>query len=1037
MKKGLSGVIVGLLATTAMVAPAWAQEAAPAPAAQDDQIAAEGEEIVVTGIRASQEAAIDIKRNETAIVDAISAEDIGKLPDVTIVDALQRIPGIQIQRNAGEGTNVNIRGLPQVVTLFNGEQYLSPGNLGEARPNLNDVPAQLMNAVVVFKSTDLTNALSGISGTIDLRTRRPFDLKEGLTVSGQAEYSRGDYTKENDYLFSGLVNWRTENFGVLLSGVKSNSNLGNNYSGIGGGAFGNNDWGGAGANWISPHGYELFNRVVERDRLGLSGAVQARFGDGFTLTGEVFHTEFTEHNRAAGLNISNRWQGLGWTNPTVSSPSGQTGSNGQPWLDVDEYDLDVWWLNSFSVNRTTKSHSTNYNLQLDYDTDSNFKFTARAMRADANYRSINGQVQGDMSNWRQTNTFTLFRDPNDPTRGPFYPASIASQFPASRYTNGVIGSNGGRYIDPNPLGYGQDPQIHLDISGDHPVFSGFDNPITGGLGTRPLSEYMANLDSYAVGAFSSEGNQENNSDLGVFRLDGSYEFDDDGLFGVLKKVDVGVRRSDRSVQIRAFHLFSNFYGGNGATSAEGCSAQWKAIDVVMNQAGCQAGEMVSNPAYNPALPTSPTNQPTIFQGYTVNKPTKLNEYNNVYFLTDLGGVSSGVPGFWVADPRDFDDAKAFHERVFGGADEVIIPGRTYDVDLIEESAYLNTSFKTGIFSAVLGAKIINTKLTVKQNITGPTRSYGDTNTDEGDTVTRRDYIDVLPAVNLAADFTPNLRLRASYSKTMIPLDLGNYGGGLTISTADSPCNTVPGPTDAPCGVRQVTGASSSGNPYLNPWRSNNFDVALEYYLGRGTLFNIGLFKLDIGSFVRTATTLTGRFPDQDGVIRRTVPVTQPAQGEGGSLKGVELGAKISFSDFVRGGILSNFGIDANYTYSDSKQTDKGLDGEQLPFPDNSKHQVNLVGWYQDDALQIRVAYNYRTPRLSTTFGSIPIFQDTAQYVDANVTFNVNDTIALYANASNLFGEIERYYFQFDEDSKQFHSQNEFEPRYSAGVRVRF
>jgi TonB-dependent receptor len=338
---------------------------------------------------------------------------------------------------------------------------------------------------------------------------------------------------------------------------------------------------------------------------------------------------------------------------------------------------------------------------------------------------------------------------------------------------------------------------------------------------------------------------------------------------------------------------------------------------------------------------------------------------------------------------------------------------------------------------VLGAKIINTKLTVKQNITGPTRSYGDTNTDEGDTVTRRDYIDVLPAVNLAADFTPNLRLRASYSKTMIPLDLGNYGGGLTISTADSPCNTVPGPTDAPCGVRQVTGASSSGNPYLNPWRSNNFDVALEYYLGRGTLFNIGLFKLDIGSFVRTATTLTGRFPDQDGVIRRTVPVTQPAQGEGGSLKGVELGAKISFSDFVRGGILSNFGIDANYTYSDSKQTDKGLDGEQLPFPDNSKHQVNLVGWYQDDALQIRVAYNYRTPRLSTTFGSIPIFQDTAQYVDANVTFNVNDTIALYANASNLFGEIERYYFQFDEDSKQFHSQNEFEPRYSAGVRVRF
>lgn len=1038
MKKGLSGVIVGLLATTAMVAPAWAQDAAaPAPAAQNDPVATEGEEIVVTGIRASQEAAVDIKRNETAIVDAISAEDIGKLPDVTIVDALQRIPGIQIKRDAGEGTTVNIRGLPQVVTLFNGEQYLSPGNLGEARPNLNDVPAQLMNQVVVFKSTDTRNALSGISGTIDLRTRRPFDLQHGLTVSGQAEYSRGDYTKKNDYLVSGLVSWRSDNVGVLLSAVKSNSNLGNNYAGIAGGPFGNNDWGGSGANWISPHGYELFNRVVERDRLGISGAVQLKFGEGFTLTGEAFHTEFTEHNRAAGINISNRWSGLGWTNPTVSSDSGQVGSNGQPWLDVDEYDLDVWWLNSFSVNRTTKSKATNYNLQLDYDTGSNFKFTARALRADASFRSVNGQVQGDMSNWRQTNTFTLFRDPADPTRGPFFPANIASQFPASRYTNGVVGANGGRYIDPNPLGYGQDPQIHLDISGAHPVFSGFDNPISGGLGTRPLKDYMANLDSYAVGAFSSEGNQENNSDLGVFRLDGSYDFDGDGLFGVLKRVDVGVRRSDRSVQIRAFHLFSNFYGGNGATSSEGCSAQWKAIDVVMNQAGCQAGEQVPNPAFNPALPVSATNPATVFQGYTVNKPTKLNEYNNVYFLTDLGGVSKGIPGFWVADPRDFDDAKAFHERVFGGADEVIIPGRTYDVDLVEESAYINTAFETGIFTAAIGAKIINTKLTVKQNITGPTRSYGDTNTDEGDTVSRRDYIDVLPAVNLAFNFTPNLRLRGSYSKTMIPLDLANYGGGLTISTADSQGPSAADPNAAPLGVRQVTGANSSGNPYLNPWRSHNFDIALEYYLGRGTLFNVGLFKLDIVSFVGTDTTLTGRFPDQDGVIRRTVPVTQPAQKEGGSLQGVELGAKVSFSDFVQGGILSNFGLDANYTYSDSKQNGIGLDGDRLPFQENSKHQVNLVGWYQDDALQVRIAYNYRTPRLQGTFGNIPIFQDTSQYVDANVTFNVTDQIAIYGNASNLLGEIERYYFQFDENSKQFHSQNEFEPRYSLGVRARF
>jgi iron complex outermembrane recepter protein len=208
-------------------------------------------------------------------------------------------------------------------------------------------------------------------------------------------------------------------------------------------------------------------------------------------------------------------------------------------------------------------------------------------------------------------------------------------------------------------------------------------------------------------------------------------------------------------------------------------------------------------------------------------------------------------------------------------------------------------------------------------------------------------------------------------------------------------------------------------------------------VGRASLFNIGLFKLDIHSFVTTETVLDGRFPDQDGVIRRTVPFTRPVQGDGGSLQGVELGAKVALSDFLTSPFVRNFGFDANYTYSDSSQNATGLDGEELPFTDNSKHQVNLIGWYQDDKLQARIAYNYRTPRLMTTFGSIPIFQDTAQYVDVNVTYDINDQISVYANGSNVFGEVERYYFQFDEDSKQYHSQNQFEPRYSAGVRVRF
>src|SRR6185436_6895039 len=117
--------------------------------------AAEVEEVIVTGVRAAQEAAIEIKRAAPQIVDSISAEDIGKLPDVTISDSLQRVPGVQIRRSAGEGSLVNIRGMPQVLVTMNGEQYLSAGggdewgqpNIGRAQPDFVDIPATLFSGV--------------------------------------------------------------------------------------------------------------------------------------------------------------------------------------------------------------------------------------------------------------------------------------------------------------------------------------------------------------------------------------------------------------------------------------------------------------------------------------------------------------------------------------------------------------------------------------------------------------------------------------------------------------------------------------------------------------------------------------------------------------------------------------------------------------------------------------------------------------------------------------------------------------------------
>ncbi|PIB95647.1 TonB-dependent receptor [Caulobacter sp. X] len=1030
LTRGLTLALVAGASQMALATSAFAQSSA------DTQV----EEIVVTGVRGSQMKSVDIKRKQSAIVDAISAEDIGKLPDITIADSLQRISGVQIQRNAGEGATVNIRGLAQVITLLNGEQYLSAGNMGSAQPNLLDVPSQLMNQVLVYKSTNPRNALSGISGTLDLKTRRPFQFGEGLTLTGAAEAQRGDRTKKDDYLLNGVVNWRNENVGLMVGAASSKSNLGNNYSGVAS-LSGNNDWGGSNPNnFVSPHGFESFNRVVERKRLGVNVAFEAKLGEGFTLIAEGFYAKLDEYNRAAGINISNRWDGGAfgvWTKPTVFDPTGVSapstnGGNGRPWVAVDEYDIDAWWVNSFSVNRTTKSESKNYNLELKYDNGGPFTSEVRAIRASGNRLSMNGQAQGDLSNWQYGDgRFTLFRDAADRTRGTFYPKGICDQYPAGQRSNAVVGSAGGCYLNPNPQGYGQNPQLHYNISGDHPVWSGFDRPITGGLGAgKSLKDYMANKDSYAIGAFSSEGNNEVDSDMNVFRAEGHYRFDDK-LLGFITKIDGGVRQSDRSVSVEQFHLFSGFYGGvpgavqaNGSpVPAGGCEAQWKAIDVVMNQNQCQAGEFVPDPV---------TGKP-VFQGYTVNRPTKLTTYNNTIWVDDLGGVTSGMPGFWAIDPRDFDDAEAFHKKVFGGAIRVIVPGQTYDVTLKEQSAYGSADFEIGNLHGDIGLRVIQTELNVKQNLTGDVRNYGDTNADAGDQVTKRKYTDWLPSVNAVYDLTDNIKLRAAYAKTMQPLDLGNYGGGLSIFTAD-------------CGnglnIRCVTGASASGNPNLNPWRASNFDGAVEYYFGRASMLNISAFQLKIDSFV-TSGTIKGRFPDQDGVIRRDVDVSLPLQGDGGSVKGVEVGAKIAFADVLPDmGLLSNFGVDGNYTYSPSHESRLDLEGDEIPFFDNSKHQFNLVGWYQDDKLQARVAYNYRTDRLSGTMGGggnrvIPVMQKSTGYVDVNVSYNVRENVTVYFNGSNVTGEIEDYYLRFAKGKTQYHSQNEFEPRYTLGIRARW
>lgn len=220
----LSASIVALAA--AGLAPLAAQTATDpqsgagsvaAEGAQQTETAASADEIVVTGVRASLRGAQDIKRNATAVVDSIVAEDIGKLPDNTVSDALQRITGIQVTRSGGEVTSVLIRGLPDVQSFINGREVFTGTSRGVS---LQDIPAELVAGLDVYKTTTPDLIEGSVTGRIDIRLRRPLDFK-GLQVAGSARGIYGEQIDKWSYIGSGLISnrWETgdgQEIGVLV-----------------------------------------------------------------------------------------------------------------------------------------------------------------------------------------------------------------------------------------------------------------------------------------------------------------------------------------------------------------------------------------------------------------------------------------------------------------------------------------------------------------------------------------------------------------------------------------------------------------------------------------------------------------------------------------------------------------------------------------------------------------------------------------------------------------------------------------------------
>jgi len=242
-----TGASIGALAAAISAAPAFAQasqgsataaKAAPTVASASDDSSVQ--EVVVTGFRQSLNAALNQKRQSVAAVDAIVAEDIGKFPDQNLAESLQRIPGVAIQRDGGEGRAITVRGLSGQFTAvrINGMQALTTTSDGasadrERAFDFNVFASELFSSLVVHKTAEPSLDEGSLGAVVDLNTGNPLAGKAGFTgaVSAQAQYN--DLGKNWGPKVSGLVSWKSPSgtVGVSLSAAYSKLNqleMGNN-----------------------------------------------------------------------------------------------------------------------------------------------------------------------------------------------------------------------------------------------------------------------------------------------------------------------------------------------------------------------------------------------------------------------------------------------------------------------------------------------------------------------------------------------------------------------------------------------------------------------------------------------------------------------------------------------------------------------------------------------------------------------------------------------------------------------------------------
>lgn len=949
--------------TAACATPALAQDNADPSAEQ----APADDEIVVTGLRASLQSAQNIKRNSEQFVDSITAQDIGRLPDVNVAESLQRISGVQITRNRGEGSGIAVRGLTQVRTELNGRDIFQAS--GGRGLSWEEVGSELLAGIDVYKNPSAELIEGGLSGTVNLRTRKPFD-SSGRIIALNAGATYFDLIEQSGQQLAGLYSnrWDTGigeigllfNVGYQTTAFREDkvvvepfwrhgpnptniSSIKQAYPGF------------ENQTLLAPHGGGFAVSYGDRERLSGTAVLQWKPTDRLELYAQYFRADYSFDE--AGVSFF----AYGEDMPIATGPN-------RPFTVDDEGVVRSGYFSNPGVD------SVNYGTLRDTSTSEYsggliWQATDR-LKLSVDYQHIDSDVQQQ--------TLNLTASALNPR------TSVA--------------------------GLGKAYDFFFDISGDVPVL----------LATDP--SYYGDIRNYGMTAILPYA-EDNEAAADAIRADLSWDFDD-GSF--IQQIRVGGRYTDKSAINR------NTTYGTWTAIGSTC-ANWSSVD------GCTL--LSEFPQYA---------EPNRFQSNLLRGRASDTVFGPVWqfsdaLINDSAAAFAAVKAISGQDIafRPFDAPNAFS----GTIDE-----KTY-------AGYVRVAFGADLggirFDGNAGLRAVRTE-TAANGLSVLTyrdpASSGTTPTTV--TVTEpysggRDYDKYLPSLNLRVFLTDELILRAAASKNFSRPAFTSLNPSFTLSpnytdvgenralTPDRVNNNLPyDPVTNP----YAGNGTAQGNPDLLPEEVTQADLALEWYFEPvGYVYATGFYKKIKNLITTEAATFVREIA---GVGNVQFGVTNLVNVEEGFVRGFEVGGQ-KFFNFLPAP-FDGLGVQANYTYveSDAGQQAAGAIGSpeliRVPITNLSKHSFNLVGLYDKDGLNIRVAYNWRDDYLQGTANTgtqnLPIYGEAFGVLDASVSYDVTPQFSIIVDGQNLLDTAFKTYQIVGSRPRDYVINDR---RFSIRTRVRF